>query len=76
MENLVKLIQKLQTLPTVGKVLSCVIVLLVTVLLLFFAGSCGITRNNLNNSDNNQININTQPQTTVSADSLTFKPKF
>lgn len=73
MEKFIKFIEWLQGLPLPAKVLSTVIVLLICIILLFFSG-CGVTRVGVHNSDQNQININTQPSTTVtnSLDSLNF----
>lgn len=69
MENLSKLFTWLKSLPVVPKALSCLVILLVYVIVLFSCTSCGTTRAVARTTDNGTttITITTNNPTSVQA---------
>lgn len=87
MESIKNLLQKISNLPTIGKVLSLIAIVIAIVVYLFFATSCGASRStvrvynradsttttiSVSNGDGGSTTVNVQPQLDVKLDSTTI----
>lgn len=80
METLQKIVTILQSLPPLWKAVTIALLCTASGILLFFATSCGVSRvtvtNNQSDSNKTSIDVNSNPNTSTTLDSLTFKPSF